>query len=167
MENGNTIKHRIGWIIFSAAGIMLVIKFYVILSEQIGMLKMLHGVGELNRMRFLQYFNNYWLFIEPILIIISLTGFILRKRLGFQLSLTFVYFVIAYSLLHYLTPIDRHENFHLGIVNWAVLVAILINIPLTVRIFSSEMTQQLQIKINLISLFVGLSINGIMLTITN
>lgn len=144
---------------------MLTIKFYIILSDQIKMLQMLSEVRELKNW-IAVYFNYYWLFVEPTLILISLLGFLLRKGLGFLLSLTFTSFVIAYSLLHYLTPIQHHENFHIGVLNWALFVSILINIPLTVKIFSTKLTRKLQIRANLLSLFIGLLINGIMLILT-
>lgn len=158
--------NKSGIILFASSALFLIIKLIVILYGQIEMLRILKEAGNWTSDWIIRYFNYYWLFVEPMLILVSLAGFVMRKAKGFQFSLLYVHFVLAYAFLHYLTPVDKHENFNVGLVTWNLLVVIMINVPATVRVFQTELSRASQIRSNVLAFIIGMALNGVLLVIT-
>ena len=148
----------IGSIVYFICLIFLIIKF---LNISIGNI---NAVIELNGLDFA--FDELYpmvvfhgLFIEPIIILISILGFAVRKRIGFVLAMVYPYYIITLTLLEIFELPNYFGAINLPVISYAIFILVGANYTRTTQVLVKSPDFRFRLYGNLISLAIGLTMN--------
>ena len=97
-------------------------------------------------------------FLEQLLILISLTGYLTRKNSGFIIANVFPYFVLGYGLFHLFDSTKIFAGYHIGQVTFALSVTLLTNTRTAINTFGLQFRTKQQLRANIISLAIALTL---------
>jgi hypothetical protein len=146
--------NKVGKILFGFIILILSIKLYKSISSDYDLIRTLNPHG-LSIKTLIRTMWNYGVLFESIVVLISLSGFLVRGKVGFTLTLLFSYFVIAYGVVTWLSIYSLYGELEWEQLSLAFIIGIPLNINKTVKLFSRDINIKKQIIANLISFYVG------------
>ena len=134
---------------------LMIIKLIVICYQVYDNLTSAYALDEIT----LSVFIVHGIFLLPILLFISIIGLLVKGNIGFTMALVFPYFLISFGIID-LTGFDFfYGKSDLTQLIFALMVLIPINYSRTLEIFNSCLKAKGQIKLNILALVVGLTVN--------
>ena len=95
------------------------------------------------------------IFIEQFLIIISLSGYFIRKKFGVIFANLYPYFVLGYGVFHIFESTQIFTGFHIGHLTFSIVVILLTNTKSSMQIFGLDYRSSKQLWANLLSLVIA------------
>ena len=152
---------KIAWIVFGITHVLLIIKLVNISLNQYDLYTVAYS-GEILSFNMIEHLIGVrGFFIEPIFIIVSIVGLLLRNRIGVLLSLSFPYFIIANFLINFTSIKLYFGTDDLAQLTYALIVLISINYIMTTSVVNINSNLKNYLKINGMGFVIGLLLNAL------
>lgn len=145
------------WITFGLALLFMLIKLSIVSAQQNESIEAFYGgYGNLSLEEIYRLFLIRQTFVEQLLILVSLSGYLIRQKIGFTVANIFPYFILGYGIFHLFESTQIFAGFHIGQITFAVSVIVLINTKQALKIFGVNYRTNQQLRANLISLSIAI-----------
>ena len=149
----------ISWVVFVILGILLVVKLVNSLTNDLEIFATAYSWSELLKWPFELLPILWWrnIFVEPLLILISIGALLVRSKLGWIIFVSYPYVLIIKVILNYSNlGISAPE---LGRYFFPIAILILMNTKPIFRHFGTTNKEVLKSNMNLKPLLVGTALN--------
>lgn len=149
--------NKSGKILFGFCILLLIIALAIISIDQYNAIMAVYSPKELSIKVLWKSMVIYGVFIEPVVILISVSGFFIRKKIGYSLALLYPYFIISYGLISWMTNFPLFGKLAWEQFSYAILVLVPLNIDSTIVLFFKKDNKTNTLVFNLMALIISLS----------
>jgi hypothetical protein len=152
------MKRNLGWLFYTFSLLILIIKFIIVTKKDIQGIMIDYDQYESFLGLLLSSIILFGYLIFPILALLGIIGFIFRNVVGLVLALILPYFIISNMIINtgYELSIEIED---LAQLFFSGLVIIPLNLPWTYKLFNNKLKALNLLKLNIISLAIGIFLN--------